>query len=149
MSEKNEHPTNVENRTATENAGRDPLVEMVDQLAELKVIITHLAEVKIDQARRWTRNAACTVLVMAFVSIAAAALTIVSAVSIGYGAALGLTEAFGGRAWAGCLAAGILLPASMASAAWILITLGSNRRKRQLLAKFELESTEPEDNAKP
>ncbi len=149
MSEPNEHPSNVEDRTATENAGRDPLVEIVDQLTELKAIFTHLAEVKIDQARRWARTAAFTVLVMTFVSIAAAALIVVSAVSIGYGAALGLSEAFGGRAWAGYLAAGILLPASIACSAWILITLGSNRRKRQLVAKYDSEPTEPEENAKP
>ncbi|MCB9854478.1 MAG: hypothetical protein H6818_02240 [Phycisphaerales bacterium] len=149
MTEPREQPTKDNDPADAQAAGRDPLVEIADQLADLKSTVADLVEVRIDQARFWLRNAAFSLLVLTIVWVAAAALVVMAAVWIACGAALGLTDLLGGRIWAGYLAAGIVIPMSMACAAWIWNSLASNRRKRQLLAKYNQQSMGSGEVANP
>lgn len=115
----------------------DPLVDIAARLAELKTFAAHLAEVKVDQARLWTKQALVAIVVWGFVSLAAVVVVSVSVLYIARGAALGFSALFGNRPWIGYLLAGTLLLTLFALGGTALYVIQSNRRRKEIIEKYE------------
>lgn len=130
--------TSTDDRERPSN-GRDvdPLVEIAARLAELKAFAAHLAEVKIDQLRLWSRQMFAVAIVGALCAVAAVVLVATATIYIARGTALGLSEWMGDTLWLGYLLAGILLLTLTAVVGASLYLALDSRRKKQLIEKYD------------
>jgi hypothetical protein len=116
------------------DAAHSAVGAFVRQLLIFRQNVSLLASAEIDRVKLQARSAALLVLAAALAGVAVASVIVVSVVLIGAGAAQGLTELFGGRAWLGWLAAGELMlffTAIAAFAAYRLMAAASFEKTRQ------------------
>lgn len=115
----------------------DPLVEIAARLSELKAFVAHLAEVKVDQARLWTRQLFVGAIVWSLLGLAIVVGVSVATIYIARGLALGFSAWCGGRLWLGYLLSGVLLLGFIAVGLWVMNAAYDRRRRREIIEKYE------------
>jgi len=125
------------------------IATLAGQLDEVRREVARLCEVQLDRARGglvtalWRAGFAALALLALFGLLLAAALRLVA------GLAGGLTLALGGRAWAGDLAAGLVVFVAIAAALWVARAVDRRARLARLVRKYAEHYPAPAGEAEP
>jgi hypothetical protein len=109
--------------------------------AELREYAGYFVATKIDGAKARVRRLIILAAFAVIALLALAAVAITGIVLLCQGLAHLLADAFGGRVWAGYLAAGAMLIVAIAGALWGTMAYLSNVARRRMMHKYELRRT--------
>lgn len=111
----------------------DPVERILDAAREVGLDLIELLRLGLDRARLGARSGGFRLLAAVWIGLAVATATVVATYFLVYGLAAALSEAFGDRAWAGRLGAGLLVLGASALAIRAL----RGRSRRAEIARLE------------
>lgn len=118
-------------------AGPHPLEPLLAHLAELRRHAGQYLQASADSLRLSVRQTALRTVLACLGAVVGVAVLITSTVFVLSGAAGGLAEAFGGRAWAGQLTVGTTLLLMIALACWLGVRKVTDASRRKTVEKYE------------
>lgn len=118
----------------------DPLVELSARLSELTSVLSHLAEVKLDQLRHAGRQLIQRWAFGLGIAVVTSVLVVLGAAYFVRGMSGGFAVLFGAE-WAGHLAAGVGTILIVALTGVAVSSLRMHRIKRELVKKYEQRNT--------